>query len=262
MSGARALRLLTKYWSTGVTTDTGKTAMSADFDYDGRAVLDVLQEIADTEGGLVWADTAGIVHQNSRETRYINETVSRFTFGENSGAGELSYLDVEYDYDPNFVYSEADLTASSGAIYKVINAPSQTAYGQRILSKTMKMANDWDVGQAAAFYAQRYAKPAGAPGTATPPRIAKFTLDPASNPNLFAAVLTLDVGMRVTVKRRTSAGVTISGDYYIEQINSTITGIDSTWTVDYQLSPVFVPQVWKLGDSTNGVLGSTTVCVY
>jgi hypothetical protein len=28
------------------------------------------------------------------------------------------------------------------------------------------------------------------------------------------------------------------------------------------MSPVFVPQTWKLNDAVNGVLGSTTVCVY
>jgi hypothetical protein len=126
----------------------------------------------------------------------------------------------------------------------------------------MYAQNDWDVGQAGAFYTQRYAKPAGAPGTGVPPRISMFTLDPASNPKLFTAVLSLDIGDRVTVKRRTSAQVTISGDYYVEQINPQIDSEASTWTVGYQLSPVFVPQAWILGDATKSVLGSTTYPVY
>lgn len=262
-SGVRALRLLTQYWSTAVVTDTGVTSMAADFTYSGRAMLDVLQEIADTESGLVWVDAAGKVHQDSRETRYTTATTSQFTFGENSGAGELPYEELEYDYDPTYVYSEADLTAGGTGtqLPPVVNATSQTAYGQRILSKTLQMQNDWDVGQAGLFYVQRYAKPAGAVGTGVPPRVSKMTLNPAANPALFAAVLSMDIGTRITVKRRTSA-VTISGDYYVEQINHDAAGDASSWKTDLQLSPVFVSQPWILGDAVKGVLGTTTVCVY
>lgn len=263
-SGARALRLLTQYWSTNVITDTGVTSMATDFSYNGRSMLDVLQEIADTEAGLVWVDAGGFVHQDSRETRYTAPTsvTSQFTFGENVAGGELPYTDLKYDYDPTYVYSQANFTAggSGTTLPPVINATTQAAVGQRVLSKTLQMQNDWDVQQAANFYVARYAKPAGAPGTGVPPRIAGMTIDPSSNPDLWSAALTLDVGYRVTVKRRTAAGVTISGDYFIEQVNHSNTG--TKWTVTYQLSPVFVSQPWILGDAVKGVLGTTTVCVY
>lgn len=263
-SGVRALRLLTKYWSTAVVTDTGVASMASDFSYNGRSMLDVLQEIADTEGGLAWVDTAGVVHQDSRETRYTaaTSTTSQFTFGENAVAGELPYDELKYDYDPTYVYSQANFTAggSGTQLPPVVNATTQAAVGQRVLSKTLQMAVDWDVQQAANFYAQRYAKPSGAPGTGTPPRIAGMTINPSANPDLWTAALSLDVGWRVTVKRRTAAGVTISGDYYVEQVNHSNNG--SKWTVTYQLSPVFVSQPWVLGDAVKGVLGTTTVCVY
>lgn len=274
LPGVRALRLLTKYWSTNVTTDPGKTALSPDFYYDppatpGQApqavsVLSALEDIADTEMGLTWVDAAGKVHFDSRDTRYLNQQSALFVFGENEGAGELPYLnDIEYDYDPTYVYSEADLTCdNTGNTLTSVNATSQTNYGQRILSKTMYAQNEWDVQQAANFYTQRYAKPAGAPGTTVPPRITTLSIDPGSNPKLFAAALSLDIGERVTVKRRTSAGVTITGDYYIEQVNHQIDAQASTWTVHYQLSPVFVPSVWILGDAVKGVLGTTTYPVY
>lgn len=264
-SGARALRLLTQYWSTNVVTDTGVTSMATDFSYSGRAMLDVLQEIADTERGLIWADAAGVVHQDSRETRYTAtaSATSQFTFGENSGAGELPYEELEYDYDPTYVFSEADLTAggSGTQLPAIVNATTQAAVGQKTLSKTLQMQNDWDVNQAGLFYVQRYAKPAGAAGTGVPPRVSKITLNPAANPQLFTSVLSMDIGTRITVKRRTSA-VTISGDYYVEQINHDAAGDASSWKTELQLSPVFVSQPWILGDATKGVLGTTTVCVY
>lgn len=273
LPGTRALRLLTAYWSSNVVTDPGKTALSRDFYYDpptspgqvsqAKSVLAALEDIADTEMGLTWVDATGKVHFDSRETRYLGQKTSLFTFGENAAGGELPYVEVEYDYDPTYVYSDAQLTCDySSNTLTSVNSTSRTNYGQRILSKTMYAQNDWDVQQAANFYTQRYAKPAGASGTGTGPRIARFSIDPGSNPNLVKAALSLDIGSRVTVKRRTSPGVTVSGDYYVEQVSHAVYAANSSWTVDYQLSPVFVPTAWILGDSTYGVLGSTTACVY
>ncbi|MFD2421677.1 hypothetical protein [Amycolatopsis pigmentata] len=273
LPGNRASRLLNAYWSSNITTDVGKTALSPDFYYDppsspgqpsqAKSVLAALEDIADTEGGLVWVDGGGRVHFDSRDTRYLNQKTAQYVFGENAAGGELPYVELEYDYDPSFVYSDAQLTCDySSNTLTAVNNTSRTAYGQRIISKTLYAQNDWDVQQAANFFVRRYAKPAGAAGTGTGPRIARMSIDPGGNPNMVAAALKLDVGSRVTVKRRTSASVTISGDYYIEQVSHNIDAENSTWVVDYQLSPVFVPTVWILGDSTYGVLGSTTACVY
>lgn len=273
LTGVRANRLLTKYWSSNIVTANGKTQMSPDFYYSPLAtpgnhtnslsVLQALQDIQATEGGLIWADAGGFVHFDARDTRYLNSKVPAFVFGEKSGSGELPYSDIDYDFDPTYIFAEADLTSdTTGLTYTSINTQTQTDQGQRILSQTMYMANDWDVQQAANFFTQRYAVPPGANTSKAPMRLNKLTLDPASNPSLWAAVLTMDIGTRVTVTRRTSPGVTETGDYYIEQINHNIDGAASTWTVDYQLSPCFNTTAWILGDATYGVLGSTTVAVY
>lgn len=273
LSGVRANRLLTKYWSSNIVTANGKTQMSPDFYYaplatpgnhtNSLSVLQALQDIQATEGGLIWVDAGGFVHFDARDTRYLNSKVPAFVFGEKSGSGELPYSDIDYDFDPTYIFAEADLTSdTTGLTYTSINTQTQTDQGQRILSQTMYMANDWDVQQAANFFTQRYAVPPGANTSKAPMRLNKLTLDPASNPSLWAAVLTMDIGTRVTVTRRTSPGVTETGDYYIEQINHNIDGAASTWTVDYQLSPCFNTTAWILGDATYGVLGSTTVAVY
>lgn len=254
VSGARALRILTQYWSSNVVVAAGVASMAPDFSYNGRAVLGVLEEISDTEQGLTWCDTAGAVHVDSRDTRTLAGQTPTFVFGENTAGGELPYLELEYDFDPTYVYSEADLTTYSGTLYKTINAASQTNYGQRILSATIQAATDYQVQQAGIFFTTRYATPKL--------RISKLILDPAANPQLWTAVLSMEVGTRVTVKRRTSAGVTVSADFFVEQIAHTATTEKSEWTVQLQLSPVFLPTVWILGDSTYGVLGSTTVCAY
>lgn len=254
LSGARALRLLTQYWSASVVTAAGVTTMAPDHQYNGRALLSALEEIADTEQGLIWVDTAGIPHFDSRHTRILAGQTATYVFGENTAAGELPYEAVEYDFDPTYVYSEADLSTYSGTVIKTVNPVAQANYGQRILSATYPAATDYQVQQAGLYFTTRYATPKL--------RIAKLSLNPATNPLLFTAVLSMDIGTRVTVKRRTSPGVTVNADYYVEQISHHVTPGTSDWLVELQCSPVFVPSAWILGDSTYGVLGSTTTTVY
>jgi hypothetical protein len=173
------------------------------------------------------------------------------------------YEDLQYDYDPTYVYSQAQLTVDgTNDVVTVNNATSATNYGQRILSKTMYVPDDWEALQAANFYTARYAAPAGAPGSSTPYRINKMTINPAANPTLWQAALSLGVDDRITVTKKTAAGTIITGDYYIEQVQHNVDVASSKWTVNYQLSPVWNKQAWLLGDSTNGVLGSTTTVVY
>lgn len=252
--GDRATRLLTKWWGGSKVVAAGVMTMAPDFAYNGRSVLAALEEMGDTEQGLTWCDAAGVIHVDSRDTRILAGQTSSYTFGENTAGGELPYSgDVSFDYDPTYVYSQADMSNYAGTVFSTVNATSQTAYGQRILATTINASSDFLVQQAGLYFTTRYAVPKL--------RISKLSLNPAANPQLWTAALNLDVGDRVTVKRRTNA-VTISAEFYIEQINHTVNNEDSSWTVDYQLSPVFLPTAWILGDSTYGVLGTTTVCAY
>lgn len=278
---ARCLRLLDQYWSPATLVGTPQATMSADFYYYTNQVATIsttastppsllqdLQDITATGDGFLWVDAYGIVHVDSRETRYTatQSATSQFTFSDNPtdiAGGALVYEDVQYDYDPTYVYSQAQLTVDgTNDVVTVTNATSATNYGQRILSKTMYMPDDWQVLQAADFYTARYATPAGAPGSTTAYRINSLRINPATNPALWQAALSLDVDDRITVTKKTAAGTVITGDYYIEQVKPTAVVATAEWTVTYQLSPVWNKQAWVLGDSTNGVLGTTTTVVY
>lgn len=253
MPGDRATRILSQYWGSPLTfrTSPGYVGMSEDFDYNTRVVLDVLNEMADTEGGRLYADRSGIVVFEDRATRYApSNRTSLATFGENTAAGELPYEDVAYDFDPTYVFSQASLTRpGNGNITPSVNSTSLANYGQRIIQQDMKVNTDFDVAQAANFYLDRYAAPKM--------RISKLTINPGANPDLFGVALALDVSQRVTVTRRTSAGTVITGDFYVEQVNHNVDAAEHSWTVDLQLSPVFVPRAFTLGDAAYGVLGST-----
>jgi hypothetical protein len=256
LSGVRVRRLLDQYWGGVTKTADGYLKMAPDFAYNTRTLLDVIQEIQESERGLVYVDRNGTVVFEDRSSRYQNQ-VPVAVFGENpSGASSTEYPYVQYsaDLDPTYVFTQANLTRPDNSNFPPrVNATSQAKYGQRILTQTLQTNTDFDLGQAATFYLHRYADPKV--------RISVLTLNPAANPALWPVVLGLEISQRVTVKRRTAA-LTTSNDYYVEQIHHKADAETGEWTVELQLSPVFVPSVWVLGDHTYGKLGTGTACVY
>lgn len=268
ISGARVARLLAQYWSPrNYVAAPGYIALAPDFNYDpvgspqsARVMLDVLQEISTTENGFVYANAAGTPVWEDRSTRVAQQTPVAVL---GNGSGQLAYEDIQYDYDPTYVYSQVNLSRPANSNYAPqINNTSFANYGQRILSATLQVNNDFDLQQAATFYLSRYANPGGAPGTTAGPRIRKLSLNPGANPALWNFCLTCDLSQRVTVSFKLSTGQTMAYDYYVENIAEKRDPATKTWTMDLQLSPVFAPNSWILGDSTYGVLGTTTIPVY
>jgi hypothetical protein len=255
-SGARVTRLLNQYWAGAFTAATGSAAMAPDYAYQGRTMLDVLQEIQETERGLLYVNRSGTVTFEDRSSRYANQT-ALWVLGENPpGASPTEYPYIAYkaNFDPTYTFSQTNLSRPGNTtVTPQINTAAATDYGQRVISQTVQVNTNYDVQQASAFYLNRYSKPVT--------RIEILTLDPAANPALWPLVLGLEISQRITVKRRTAA-LTTSADYYVEQISHKIDAQTGAWKTDIQCSPVFVPTAWVLGDATYGVLGTTTVPVY
>lgn len=263
LSGARVARLLGVYWGGTTSVAAGFIGMAPDFSYDptqdgsqSRGMLDVLQEIQATEGGqsLIFAAKDGTVTFHDRTSRYVAGQTSLWTFGENPSGGEFPYSAFADDVDPTYTFSQANLSRPSNSQFApVVNATTEAAYGQRTLTQQMQVNYDFDLIQGGIFYDARYSKPAK--------RITKMLLRPCANPSLWPVVGSLELSQRITAKRR-NAGLTISRDYYIEKITHRGNAEQSTWEVELQLSPVFITSAWVLGDSTFGILGTSTTPVY
>jgi len=249
LSGVRVRRLLSSYWAGPTSIANGYLKMAPDFAYNGRTLLDVIQEIQETERGLLYVSRQGTVVFEDRSSRYANQ-VPVAVFGEN----DSPYIEYDSDFDPTYTFSQANLSRPANDNFApVVNSTSQAKYGQRILTQTLQVNTDFDLTQAATFYLARYANPVV--------RITTLKFDLAANPALFSVILPLDIGSRVTVKRKTAA-LSTSNDYYVEQIHHTADAETGDWTVTLQLSPVFVNTAWVLGDNTYGILGNGTACVY
>lgn len=259
LSDARALRLLNQYWSSDPTKRTvysaaglsNRTRMASDVAYDGRTLLDVLQEVTNADAGRIYANKSGLVIVEAKGTRDTLHNVSIGTFGEQ----ENPYVAVSYDFDPTYVYSQSNLSSPNvtGAVI-TINTTAQADYGQRILSQTLQTADSFTLVQAGIYLKFAYSN--------ATIRVEKMILDPAANPALWPIVLGLELSQRFTIKRRTSAGTVISADYYVEAIAHTVTGVGPTWSTEVELSPVFVNRAGVVGDATYGIVGSTAVLSY
>jgi hypothetical protein len=253
-SGARASRYLTYSWTGPTIIDTGLSVMGASNLAAGTKTLAAAQDVTTTENGNFWVDARGNTTFASRSRRYL-ATTSTYTFGERADLGELPYQEgVGFDFDPTLVYDRVTV-ANSGGITAVASSSAATKkYFPNDYSATINVQNNDEAIDHANYLLNQH----GAPSQ----RVASITLDPAGNPNLWPVVLSLEVGTRDTVKRRATAanggaGLTMSGDFFAEQISHDSIDMEAgTWLTTLMQSPVDLNQVGILDDTTYGRLGT------
>ena len=114
LSGIRVRRLLDQYWGGATNIASGYLKMAPDFSYNGRTMLDVLQEIQESERGLLYVDRNGVVVFEDRASRYSNQ-VPVAMFGEN----DFAYSGYDSDFDPTYTFTQANLSRPDNNNYPV-----------------------------------------------------------------------------------------------------------------------------------------------
>jgi hypothetical protein len=234
--------------------------------WSGR--IDLLTDTQNTtaaEGGTFWAGPDGYAMWEARVLRYLRLTPT-WVLGEDTAAGEIPYGGgVAFDYDPTFVYGDVSATRPGGATAVGGLAADVAATNRRYFPRNYGLSADFADDQQAqdcadwTFYSHR------APNL----RVEGVTVNPVANPALWHFALSVEIGHRVTMKRRAKAanggaGLTMSADYFVEQVRPhSIDFARGTYLVDLQLSPIGAGpgptmQPWILEDATLSVLDSTT----
>jgi hypothetical protein len=251
----------------------GPTAISAGASFLSEATvkedapaLGAIQHVADSTFGNFYESGEGIGY-DSRFARYLRRT-SSYTFGENVAGGEYPYDgDVLFDFDPTYVYNIADVTRTGGIVAHAEandGGLSRKRFGPKPFARTVDLASDNEAVDAATYTL--------AVGSVARQRVGAITFDPAAvrvpfgDGTLWPMVLTIEIGTRVTVKRRpksanAGAGITMSGDYFVESVSHhDINWEAGTWKTTLLLSPVPVgASPWILEDAVYGQLDATTV---
>ena len=133
------------------------------------------------------------------------------------------------------------------------DATSQTAYGQRSLSRTgLLIAADAEALSQAQYLLSRYKDPAL--------RAKSILIKPDANPTLlWPHILGFDIGTRITLQL---AQAVIDTDYHIEGIQHDWDARGNLWRTKWQLSDADAQAYWILGLAGFTELGTTTRLAY
>jgi concanavalin A-like lectin/glucanase superfamily protein len=251
---------------------SGTTIMGAPTYSNSIDLLTDSQNTAVAEGGNVWAAPDGAIVFEGRVQRWYRLT-SLYTFGENTANGEYPYEgDIEFDYDPTFVYANVQVTRSNSVPMIGGTAADITAANKRFYNaaytQTSDFLDDDEAQDQANWIFYTHDNPIQ--------RVNTITLDPASNGNLWPVVLSIELGQRVTVKRRASAanngaGLVMQADFFVENISHININLDAgTWQTQLQLSPIgslnnsppVTMQPGILDNATLGMLDGTMVIAW
>lgn len=212
----------------------------------GRTALDVIGEVCDVEGGVLFATGDGRVAFHSRSHRY-NRPIDLSMSVDDVGAG------LEVQVDSTRVVNDLTASRPRGATVRVRNRESISDYGELSQSVTLYAASDDDLRSAAEWTVNQRGDVA--------PRVESIEIDLLTNSSARAGVLAREIGDRLelTDVPTTAPGAASSVSVFIEGMTETIA--PDSWRVAFATSP-WRGYVWSLDDSTWSALDTTTVLAY
>lgn len=224
--------------------ETGQVADLAHIDTTGKTALAVMREVEATEGGALFDARDGTLTFHDRAHRYA--TTAAVTLDVDAGEVAPAYAPV---LDDVALRNDVTATGAGGVTARVVDADSVADHGAYRESLDLATTNPDEPFGAASWRVGNYAEPAVRVPTLT---VELATLSPARQ----AAVLALGVGDKISVTNLLAQSDTSTKSFFIEGYAEAVGS--ATHTLTFNVSPAAVDDVWILGDSTYGVLGSTT----
>jgi len=225
--------------------EVGMSTSIAFVDTTGAAPLQAMQDVTATEGGVLFIDGQGLLTFQSRGHRYNAAVAATITAP---------------DTDPSlrFISNDAllvnDVTAgrAGGATVRVVDAPSVADYGTAAVNLTLLTTSDNEVADAANWKANA--------NSDVNPRLPNLTVDLLTSPGLYATVLLLGLGSRITLSGLPAQAPASSMDLFIEGWTETITS--GGWVIAFNTSPAAGSAVWQLDSALYSQLDVSTRLAY
>ena len=215
----------------------------------GRSLLDLINEIATSEDGDVFALGTGKVYFQPRVYRY-NQT-SQFSL-----PATAINADNGYDHDQTFITNDVTVTDGAGHTSHAEDATSIAAYGRQNQTDNVYVSDLVQLDAAARGRASRDSTPR--------PRLRDVTVDfvtaPASVRTVLEDIFNTRPTQTFTITGMPTATSTSSSlVLFAEGWSDSIT--ESSWSRSYVASPVtsFYTGVWQVGSST---LNTSTKLAY
>jgi len=231
--------------------ETGDLPNLAHIDTTGKTALACMREVETAEGGVLFDAPDGTLTFHDRSHRY--GAASMLTL--DVGAGEL---DPSYAPKLDNFGMLNDVTAATTdgtATARVLDQDSIDTYGPYRQSLELATTNANEPLDRANWLTGNYGEPSTRVPTLTV-ELAKLTAARQ------AAVLAVGVGDRITLTNLPDQSDAASKVFYVEGYSERLAGVGGLHTIEFNLSPAAVQDVWILGDATYGVLDSTTRLAY
>jgi hypothetical protein len=193
---------------------------------DVSNILEHIRQIEQTERGTFLCLGDGTYQYQG--SGYRPAQTVQLTFGENTGAGEVPYMESPISFDDSTIANDYRLLNTyTGETLTISDSSSQTNYFRH--SQQMDMV--WYLGSSLALpTAERAFQPI--------PRMEGLIVNPVTSPlTLWPGVLGLEVSERVSVRRRPLGGADIfaSYDQFVEGIQHDAT--PAGWRLTFTTSP-------------------------
>lgn len=261
-TGARFSRIL-RYaaWNGASVVPTGNNNMLGIYDCANKSALAALLDVATAEQGNLYIDNLGRVAFENRHARMIQNTQA-YVLGEDQAAGEIPYEgDIQIDFDPQQVYNTAIIERPGGIVLNTADPTSILRYFPRAFPSSplqLPVADDQTAINAAQFLLGRYKDPHA--------RVENVKISPTSTPSSWPFALSVQIGQRVGLNRRTASAPTVALDLFVESIGHDYDAKTGDWETSLELSPAFW-QNYVFFTAARGTLaaattaGATTVTV-
>jgi hypothetical protein len=222
--------------------------------------LAAILEAADAELGSFFIDASGRAcfhdRHRRRQSAYLTAAAE---FGDGNTNGHV-YSGITLDTDVENIWNDIQVTVTGGETARAEDTASQQQYWRRTLTRQIPLARNTEGEDQAAWLLAQNKDPRG--------KISEVVLKPRRTTSMWPAVTVREISDHVLVNRKPqNVGSTITQHCSIESIEThgrpgadIIGDVTVTWALSAP-APSAVDW-WILGDSTYGVLGSTTKLIY
>jgi hypothetical protein len=228
--------------SSDVDVETGLSTSIVNQDTTGQTPLSLMQDVTSTENGVLFDAGDGKLTFHARSHRY--NVASSLTL---YAGGLLTSLEPRLD-DQGLIN---DITASrpGGVSVRSVDTASVDEYGMYRQEIQLLTTDDNEVFDAASWKVYT----ASTPQVKVP--IAGVLLNLANTAQA-TAILSLEIGDRITLANLPSQAPASSMDFFIEGWTETITA--DSYLFAFNLSPASLSGVWQLDSSVYSVLNTST----
>jgi hypothetical protein len=199
-------------------------------DLQGVTLLEHAQSVAETDGGIFFANALGTAVFQSNQWRSVNERTVRASYGWKGTTATFRCDVFEPEKDESRLYTGAVVTPASGNVQRASNDAAALDFFPLDKEISTLHALDADALAMANHISDAYSVPLD--------RVRELRLQPASHTvpaTMWSMVLSHEVSHRIETIEDPVGGAEVSREHFIEGVSESVNASD--WRVSFSLSP-------------------------